>query len=61
MTAHKLMYHSRQLPNGNFVYKPRSNISYSLIIVDEVSMLPKSMWDLLLTYRVPIIALGDPF
>lgn len=60
MTAHKLMYHSRQLPNGNFVYKPRSHISYSLIIVDEVSMLPKSMWNLLLTYGVPIITLGDP-
>ena len=33
---------------------------YKLIVVDEVSMLPKEMWELLLSHRIYVIALGDP-
>lgn len=42
MTAHKLLYHSKRLPNGNFLYTPRTTLEnpYKLIVCDEISMLP---------------------
>lgn len=61
MTAHRLLYYSKQLANGKFVFKPRPSIEYRLVIVDEVSMLPKDMWDLLLSHGIYVIACGDPF
>ena len=63
MTAHKLLYYSKQMPNGKFFYRPRPSLEkdYKIIVVDEVSMLPKDMWDLLLTHGIYIIACGDPF
>ena len=62
-TAHKLLYFSKRLPTGNFIFKPRESLdgNYKLIIVDEVSMLPADLWALLLSHRIHIIALGDPF
>lgn len=61
-TAHKLLYRSKQLPNGNYIHEPRPILEheYKLIIVDEISMLPKDMWNLLLTHHIPIICCGDP-
>lgn len=61
-TAHKLLYQSFPRKDGTFYHKPRRPLEYpyKLIIVDEVSMLPKEMWDLLLSHRVHVIALGDP-
>lgn len=64
MTAHKLLYYSKQKASGKFEFKPRpflENPSLKVIVVDEISMLPKEMWDLLLTHRIYVIALGDPF
>ena len=63
MTAHKLLYYSKRLPNGKFVFSPRKVLegNYSLIVVDEISMLPVDLWDLLLSHKKHIIALGDPF
>lgn len=63
MTAHKLLYYSKQMPNGKFFYHPRPSLEkdYKVIVVDEVSMLPKDMWDLLLTHGIYVIACGDPF
>jgi len=62
MTAHKMLYFSKELPNGEFEFKPRKCLEadYKLIIVDEVSMLPEDMWLLLLSHNVHVIALGDP-
>lgn len=31
------------------------------MVVDEISMLPKDMWELLLSHRIYVLALGDPF
>lgn len=61
-TAHKLLYYSQSLPNGNYIHKPKIKLesNYKLIIVDEISMLPKEMWELLLSHHVPIICCGDP-
>lgn len=60
-TAHKLLYSSRQLPDGNFVHKPKDVINYSIIVVDEISMLPASLWNLLMRHNCYVIACGDPF
>lgn len=63
-TAHKLLYRARRLKNGQFRFYPRRTQDigpYKLIVVDEVSMLPKDMWELLLSHKIPVIALGDPF
>lgn len=32
---------------------------YSLIIIDEASMVPKEIWDDLNSYKIPIIVIGD--
>lgn len=62
MTAHKLLYHSKERADGTFEHTPRKHLEvpYRLIIVDEVSMIPVDMWELLLSHGVHIIALGDP-
>lgn len=60
-TAHKLLYQSYPKKDGGFVHIPRKTISnYKLIVVDEVSMLPNEMWELLLSHKIHVIALGDP-
>jgi exodeoxyribonuclease-5 len=63
MTAHRLLYYSKELPDGTFQHKPREHLEYpyKLIVVDEVSMIPVDMWKLLLSHKVHVIALGDPF
>lgn len=61
MTAHRLLYKSIQKKDGTYIHIPKMELPpCKLIIVDEVSMLPKIMWDLLLTHKIPVIALGDP-
>ena len=62
MTAHKLLYYSSKTPQGKFIFKPKPKLDYpySLIVVDEISMLPIELWNLLLSHRIPIIACGDP-
>lgn len=61
-TAHKLLYYSKQSKTGKYYFKPRPAIDglLKLIVVDEISMLPKPMWDLLLSHHRHVIALGDP-
>lgn len=63
MTMHRLLYYSKELPDGTFEHKPRERLEYNykIIVVDEVSMIPVDMWMLLLSHRVHVIALGDPF
>ena len=62
MTAHKLLYHAQQTKSGNYIFKPKSYLEESpkLIVVDEVSMIPQEIWDLLMRHRVHVLALGDP-
>lgn len=61
-TAHKLLYKTYSRDGGrSFVHIPKRDIfPYKLVVVDEVSMLPKEMWQLLLSHHVHILALGDP-
>lgn len=62
MTAHRLLYKSIQKPDGSFIHIPRYELSVpcKMVVVDEVSMLPQVMWDLLLEHHVYVIACGDP-
>ena len=62
MTAHRLLYNSIPKKDGTFIHVPKDTIEekYSIIIVDEISMLPKPMWELLLKHKRYIIACGDP-
>lgn len=63
-TAHKLVYHAKMMPNGKYFFKPKSVFEMEreikVVVVDEVSMLPKRMWDLLCNYNFYILACGDP-
>ena len=64
-TAHKLLYHATRMANGKYRYRQKSKYEMwvediKVVVVDEVSMLPKKMWDLLCQYDFYIIACGDP-
>ena len=62
MTAHKLLYTARQKSDGTFFFVPNpiGSLEYKVIVLDECSMLPKGMWDRLLSHGVYVIACGDP-
>ena len=60
MTLHRLLYDSIPKPGGGFFRKPKLSLEYTIIVVDEVSMVPKSMIDMLLKHKVFVIFLGDP-
>ena len=62
MTAHRLLYHSFRNKDGSYKHIPvrtHEMPHYKLIVVDEVSMMPKTLWDLLLSHNMPVLALGD--
>lgn len=61
-TAHKLLYKAIPLPTGGFRFEEKflGDSGLKVIVVDEVSMLPIEMWNLLLKHRIYVIAAGDP-
>lgn len=61
-TAHKLLYWASPTREGKYIFKPKPRLEGRLkvIVVDEVSMLPSSMWNLLLSHKVYVLACGDP-
>lgn len=61
-TLHKLLYESFPRSDGTFYRVPKDMIGYSVVIVDEISMVPKSITDLLFSHKdIYVICLGDPF
>ena len=62
MTAHRLLYYAKEKPDRTYEFKPKKKLEfdYKLIVLDECSMLPQEMWELLLSHHVHVIALGDP-
>ena len=62
ITAHKLLYWAAPSSNGGFIFKPKTKLEgfFKMIVVDEISMLPKDMWELLLQHHIYILATGDP-
>lgn len=60
-TIHKLLYSWRPVGPEKFTKLPVPELdTYQVIFVDEVSMVPKEMWDLLMEYHVYVVATGDP-
>ena len=61
MTLHKLLYDSIPKPGGGFIRKPKRALDYDIVLVDEISMAPKSMLEMLLKHNVFCIFMGDSF
>ena len=61
MTLHRLLYDSVPRPGGGFTRIPKKSLDYTIVVVDEVSMAPKSIMDKLFSHNVYVICLGDPF
>ena len=60
-TLHRLLYESIPREAGGFYRRIKPSIPYDIIIVDECSMAPKELIDILLNHKVYVIFLGDPF
>lgn len=63
MTLHRLLYKTFKNKDGTFSHIPREELDqpYEILIFDEVSMIPTSIWTHALRHGIHIIALGDPF
>jgi exodeoxyribonuclease-5 len=59
-TIHSLLYKPSVDKEGKIVqWKKTKDITADLIIIDEASMVTDTIWFDLLSYRIPIIAVGD--
>lgn len=61
ITLHKLLYDHFPKPTGGYIRVPKKVLDKKVVVVDEVSMVPKDMIELLLKHRAFVIFLGDPF
>lgn len=61
MTLHKLLYNSIPRKGGGFMRIPKDRLDYTIVVVDEISMAPKTIIDMLFRHNVYVICLGDPF
>ena len=61
MTLHKLLYDSIPRPGGGFFRKPKISLGYDIVVIDEISLVPKTMIDILLKHKVFCIFIGDNF
>lgn len=60
-TLHKLLYEHIPLPAGGFLRKAKEQIPYDIVVIDEISMVPKTLVDVMFKHKCYIICLGDPF
>lgn len=58
-TLHSLIYYSDSKPGDIPSWRKKSEIKYDLIIIDEASMVSEDLWRDLLSFGVPILAVGD--
>ena len=61
MTMHRLLYESIPKPAGGYFHKPKPRLDYTIVVVDEISMVPKTLVNQLFSHQVYVICLGDPF
>lgn len=60
-TLHRLLYESIPREAGGFFRRIKPSIPYDIVVVDECSMAPKELINILLQHQVYVIFLGDPF
>lgn len=61
-TIHSLIYRTIEDERGavlGWIKKEIEELDYDLIIVDEASMVDEKIWNDLMYYQIPIIAIGD--
>src|SRR6266436_9986377 len=59
-TLHSLMYKPELDPSGKIIgWTKEDEMPYTFIIVDEASMVGAELWEDLLSYGLPILAVGD--
>lgn len=59
-TLHSLMYRPQIDGNGKVTgWEKTEMLPFTLIIVDEASMVGSELWEDLISYRIPILAVGD--
>ena len=59
-TTHSLIYTAQLDDHGAVAsWQLKDKLDYDLIIVDEASMIDEGIWNDLLTFHVPILAVGD--
>jgi exodeoxyribonuclease-5 len=62
-TIHKLIYNAhKNYKTGRFYFTLKSELEddIDLIVIDEVSMVPMKLLQDLMSFNIPIVALGDP-
>jgi len=58
-TIHSLIYTAVEVPGGGIAWERKDSLDCGLIIVDEASMVDEPIWRDLLSFGVPILAVGD--
>lgn len=59
-TIHSLIYDVETDSNGHVVgWKRKTTLDVELIIVDEASMVTADIWNDLLAFKIPLLAVGD--
>lgn len=59
-TIHGLIYNPIENSNAEIIgWEKKDEIDHNLIIVDEASMIDEVIWNDLLSYNTPIVAVGD--
>jgi exodeoxyribonuclease-5 len=58
-TIHSLIYTSEERPGAQPVWVRKDKLERSLIVVDEASMVDEAIWKDLLSFGIPILAVGD--
>lgn len=58
-TLHSLIYNANVRADGSVSWQRRDQLECDLIIIDEASMLDESLWQDVLSFGKPILAVGD--
>jgi exodeoxyribonuclease-5 len=58
-TIHSLIYTTQEGPGGTVKWVRKDSLERSLIVVDEASMVDEAIWRDLLSFDIPILAVGD--
>lgn len=58
-TIHSLIYNASTDSRGVTTWERKDELKYDLIIIDEASMVDETIWQDLLKFGIPILAVGD--